>query len=397
MVKRERSRYLSIYEQVARDLRDAIESGAYKPGGRLPRETDLARELGVAKKTLRHALAILEHEGLVIRRRSAGTFVAPEEMHRSRSEASIALLIPGPGAGTTDAVNLFGSAPLEIGEAVRYAAEKGIFFRIFPCPEGKSGGELAAGRVVAELKRKGFNGVIFFSPMRTQAVVRQLAFARFPHVALDSHVSEKGVHTVMWDDESAARECVRLLIKLGHRKIGFIGGVLKSPEINSGSRRRFAGYRKALDEAGVQFNERFVANIESLPSESISASYIPLARQLLKTKPRPTAVVSAVYGVASALWQEARAQGVGIPDDLSLVCVDVHPGNETEWLVRDKRFELSGFVKPMRKIGQVAVDRLLEWIKNGRDFEPRQVLIPFVWKEGSTAGLCRDKNANLSE
>ena len=391
MVKRERSRYLSIYEQVVRDLRDAIESGAYKPGGRLPRETDLARELGVAKKTLRHSLTILEHEGLLIRRRSAGTFVAPEEMRRSRSEASIALLTPGPSAGTTDAVNLFGSAPLEIGEAVRYAAEKGIFFKIFPCPEGKSGKGLIAGGAVAELKRQGFNGVIFFSPMRTQAIVRQLAFARFPHVALDSHVNEKGVHTVMWDDESAARECVRLLLKLGHRRIGFIGGVLKAPEFNTGSRRRFEGYRRALDEAGMHFDEKLVANIESPPSEGISSSFIPLARQLLKAKPRPTAVVCAVFGVASALWQEARARGVGIPGDLSLVCVDVHPGNETEWLVRDKRFDLSGFVKPMRKIGQVAVDRLLEWIKNGRDFEPRQVLIPFVMKTGSTAGVCREK------
>lgn len=65
---------LSLPERAAQDIRRAIEAMAY-PKGRLPNEADLAQQLGVSKATLRHAVSILEQEGLLTRRQGAGTFV----------------------------------------------------------------------------------------------------------------------------------------------------------------------------------------------------------------------------------------------------------------------------------------------------------------------------------
>ena len=56
-------------------LRDRIFSGYYSAGMSLPREVDLAEEFGVARNTLRSALAGLEKEGLIRRVKSKGTFV----------------------------------------------------------------------------------------------------------------------------------------------------------------------------------------------------------------------------------------------------------------------------------------------------------------------------------
>ena len=65
---------MSLPERAAQDIRDAVRSGAY-PDGRLPAEPVLAQQLSVSKATVRHAVSILEQEGLLSRRQGAGTFI----------------------------------------------------------------------------------------------------------------------------------------------------------------------------------------------------------------------------------------------------------------------------------------------------------------------------------
>ena len=56
-------------------LKERIKSGFYSPGTQLPKEVDLAVELGVPRVTLRPALELLELERLVRREKGVGTFV----------------------------------------------------------------------------------------------------------------------------------------------------------------------------------------------------------------------------------------------------------------------------------------------------------------------------------
>jgi GntR family transcriptional regulator len=68
-------------------VRDAvlerIRSGKLRPGGLLPSEADLHRELGVSLGTLRKALGVLESEQLIIREPGRGTFVRGRETDRA--------------------------------------------------------------------------------------------------------------------------------------------------------------------------------------------------------------------------------------------------------------------------------------------------------------------------
>jgi GntR family transcriptional regulator len=59
-----------IYHQVADRLRDRIESGGL-PDGVLPSAVQLAGEFGVGRDAVRDALAVLVHEGLIEKRRTA--------------------------------------------------------------------------------------------------------------------------------------------------------------------------------------------------------------------------------------------------------------------------------------------------------------------------------------
>jgi GntR family phosphonate transport system transcriptional regulator len=64
-----------LRSSVAEALRDDLARGRFRPGDRLPSESDLATRFGVHRHTVREALARLGREGLVASRRGAGTFV----------------------------------------------------------------------------------------------------------------------------------------------------------------------------------------------------------------------------------------------------------------------------------------------------------------------------------
>src|SRR5437588_1762132 len=69
------------YQRIQSAIRQQIEAGDLKPGDAVASERELARLHSVSLMTARHALAGLEHEGMVERRRGAGTFVAPPKIH----------------------------------------------------------------------------------------------------------------------------------------------------------------------------------------------------------------------------------------------------------------------------------------------------------------------------
>jgi len=72
------------YEQIAAELRAAIDQGRLQPGDRLPTEREHAARYGVAIGTYRQAIAVLREEGLVATYRRHGTVVLiPPEQPRS--------------------------------------------------------------------------------------------------------------------------------------------------------------------------------------------------------------------------------------------------------------------------------------------------------------------------
>jgi GntR family transcriptional regulator len=72
---------LPAYKQIQNAIVERLESGHLRPGDLVDSERELARIHGVSLMTARHALTVLEREGMVVRRRGAGTFVAPPKIH----------------------------------------------------------------------------------------------------------------------------------------------------------------------------------------------------------------------------------------------------------------------------------------------------------------------------
>jgi len=75
LAKTYRRSNMPLYLQVASTLRRRIETGYWAPGAQISTIEALAREFEVARVTIRQAVALLQREGMVVRRQGKGTFV----------------------------------------------------------------------------------------------------------------------------------------------------------------------------------------------------------------------------------------------------------------------------------------------------------------------------------
>ena len=79
----DRSSYIPYYVQVVHALKDYIEHGGGQPGEQLPGEPELCRLFGVSRTVIRQALKELEYEGLIVREKGRGTFIAEPKIRES--------------------------------------------------------------------------------------------------------------------------------------------------------------------------------------------------------------------------------------------------------------------------------------------------------------------------
>src|SRR5699024_6130870 len=66
---------MTKYEMIANKIRQRIREGVYSVGSLIPDQVSLAKEFGVSRMTVKKGMDILELEGLILRKRGAGTLV----------------------------------------------------------------------------------------------------------------------------------------------------------------------------------------------------------------------------------------------------------------------------------------------------------------------------------
>ncbi len=148
------------------------------------------------------------------------------------------------------------------------------------------------------------------------------------------------------------------LVKLGHRRMGFISG----PRSNPSSRKRQEAFIEALGRHGLELPPDMI-EIGAFTYESGFAA----AEKLLSRRQRPTAIFAANDEMAFAVMHVADDMGLSIPEDLSLVGFDGTPFAEIVIPA------LSTIRRPSSGMSQLATQKLLALINDGpdgaRDFE----------------------------
>ncbi|MCB0211703.1 MAG: LacI family DNA-binding transcriptional regulator [Anaerolineae bacterium] len=159
------------------------------------------------------------------------------------------------------------------------------------------------------------DGLIIFSLEPTEEDLQQIVQKDVPTVLVESKHAH--LHSIYLDDVAAAKEAVRYLITLGHRKIGFISDKLNDSFGSLFSRNRYKGYCQALKEAGIPINPEYHQQ------GSVSRDKArEMTLHLLQMPDPPTAIFAYSDVQALGVLEAARDLHVDVPNALSVIGYD---------------------------------------------------------------------------
>jgi len=172
-------------------------------------------------------------------------------------------------------------------------------------------------RCVREFIARGVDGIIVFAGRLSDAKLKSYA-KQVAIVVTGRRLRAKGLFSLQIDDQQGAMLAIRHLVELGHRRIAFITGSENHPD----AIERLGGYRKALEDAGIEFDPQLVAVGDWHEEGGLKATL-----GLLESKVKFTALFcvndQTAYGALLALYRK----GMSVPGDMSLVGFDDLPSS----------------------------------------------------------------------
>ncbi|VTU31845.1 LacI family DNA-binding transcriptional regulator [Variovorax sp. RA8] len=186
-----------------------------------------------------------------------------------------------------------------------------------------------------------------------------------PVVLVDRGSAEFGRDAVMLDNRRAGLEAVRHIIGFGHRRIAMLSG----PAAVSTAAERLAGYREALLEGGLAYDERWVRDAGYREERAYDA-----ACEMLRARERPTAVFAANDLIAIGLMRAIADLGLRCPEDVSVVSID-----DFAW-ANAFRPRMTTVAQPVAAMGESAVRMLLSRIdRSAAALPPRtEIMAPML-------------------
>ncbi len=157
------------------------------------------------------------------------------------------------------------------------------------------------------------DGIIISASRVSNEHIIMLAEDGLPIVVINRTLEHPKVSYVSTDMEKGGYLATMHLLRLGHSKIAFING----PKHSEVSQRRLEGYKKALKEAGVDYNSDLISF--NVP---VSESGYKEAIKLLCTGEAPTAIFTYNDVMAFGVIRAAKELGIKIPEELSVVGFD---------------------------------------------------------------------------
>lgn len=193
------------------------------------------------------------------------------------------------------------------------------------------------------------DGVLVLSLTPDEAFASNFREVGLPVVLLDAY--SPLLTSLVVNNVEGAYEAVKYLIALGHRRIGFINGIIEGNFKFNQANDRLIGLHRAFGEAGIQFEPELVVMAEWDRVGGREA-----ALQLLAQEPRPTALFVASDVQAVGALEAAKTLDIAVPDDVSVIGYD---GIEiAEFLA------LSTVQQPLREMGKQGVRKLMALIEN---------------------------------
>ncbi len=200
--------------------------------------------------------------------------------------------------------------------------------------------------------------ILFGSDCRDSEVVQKIIDSKYPIVVIENYFNDIKVNDIIIDNFGGAKRAVQYLIELGHTKIAHITGNLS----HKAASERLSGYKEALKEKGIEYNEDYVIFTDAGERTGSEA-----VEKLVFLNDPPTAVFTFNDMQGYDAIQKTKEIGVQVPQDLSIIGFD----NIYEVLhYIPSSLRLTSMMQPIDEIAESAIKLIMNNIEDKKS-EPK--------------------------
>ena len=372
----DRNSYTPIYVQLMELIRNKIRKGKILPGQSIPSERELMKRYKLNQVTVAKALSELVYENLVYRIQGKGTFVreglpegiARKAMPRFQGIEEARNQSIGLAVYEIDYFNVNSFADFLKG-VMKVTNKEGYNLQLTSTnPEYKKGG----GNLyfMSLIDRRVLRGLIVYDRSITDQQIFHLKSSKIPFILVNRNIPRVKLNTVMVDNCKGFYRLTEHLINRGHRRIGLVITTRKS----DAEKEHLAGYRQALKQHHLRLDRRLVKELfkERKISDRIKSERGIMVREkvkeLLKLKPRPTAIIFNDDDYAVIGMKLIKAKGLHIPADIAIA------SNMDKPISSFVEPPLTTLRQPGQRIGTVAIKLLCELIKGKKPANSNPVI-----------------------
>ena len=330
------------YLELVNWIQGQIKGGELQPGQKMYSENTLGEMFGVSRQTVRHAIGVLEREGLLRRIQGSGTYINDDRLAAlaRRKRVSVittyvdSYIFPKTIRGIEDALQEEGYSVQLSFTNNRNDKERAILEELLARDEVSG--------IIVEPTKSGL-------PNPNMALYQEIRKRKIPTLFINSYYPQLKFPHVSMNDRMAGRKLTKHLIAMGHRRIG---GIFKHDD--GQGRLRYAGYLDAMMEAGLRLEDSHIVWIDTEDVKHLDR----LNGKIRERFGDCTAVLCYNDEVAAGLIEVLRGGGIRVPKDVSIVGVD------------DSDLSVMGDVKitsakhPMEHLGMRAAENLLRMMKD---------------------------------
>jgi len=345
------------YSELAAWLKEQIQCGAYQEGERLPSENELAERFGASRDTVRKAIAALEKENLIYKRKGSGTYVQP---------AAPAYIRNAPGNSKHIGI-LMNDIDSYIFPSIIKGINAVLSKRGYTSSIQFTNNLISQERKVLEEFLNGEYAGLIIEPTKAALpslnhdLYQKIGYQK-PTLLIHAKLPTLPLSSLTIGDEKGAYKLTEYLLEQGHTDIA----IFCKLDEQTGS-HRYLGFAKAYQEKGLAIPDR---NIFWFSSEDLSEVFNePIQPNILQALSRCSAFICHDDRLALclkkyfAVHEEYGKKTICGFDDSDIA----------------KEYHITSISHPKEKFGEYAALRLLEKISDPAldvsfDFEPKLVV-----------------------
>lgn len=360
------------YQVLKRYLIDEMGAGRLKPGQALPSEEELARNLAIARTTVRQALGELQRDGLILRVQGTGTFIHEQARERLRNGLdALAIVVPATRTGYYPSL-------LKNFEA---EARKEHNQTIVCCSENNLDKQSSILTQLLDMKVAGVGIVPAPCGPTPPYQIRQLCEARVPVVYCHRGVNGIPAPLLTIPFDEVGRVAGRALLENGHRRVAFVAS-----QRSDATEAYTTGLADVMRAGGGDLPEGLVEYGDSRHRTVAERRewMRPVLERMCRCPDPPSTIMTDFDPQTELVYFLLQDLGMEVPRDVSLI------GFGGTWRESAMLQRLTAVTVDEGELGRRAVELLCEMRRGERPLDDsEEFVMPLSVAMGGTLGPAR--------